>query len=132
MSQKNVEVVKRLYEAWQREGFGVVPELMDPEIEWVNPAHAVEPGIRRGYDEFADAAQSFTSVYRESRVIDATFVDAGDRIAVKAHMRSLGAGTEFPLGAQRGYVFDVRDGKVTRFEWFMHPSEAVEAVGLEE
>jgi hypothetical protein len=33
MSQANVEIVTKLYEAWQRAGFGVVPELMDPEIE---------------------------------------------------------------------------------------------------
>jgi ketosteroid isomerase-like protein len=132
MSQENVDIVISLYEAWQKHGFGVVAELMDQEIEWVNPAYAVEPGIRRGYEEFAVAARSFTSVYRESRVTDATFYDAGDRVAVQAHMSSLGAGTDFPIDAQRGYVFDVRNGKVTRFAWFTDPAEALQAVGLAE
>jgi ketosteroid isomerase-like protein len=132
MSQENVEIVIRLYEAWQREGFGVVPELMHPDIEWVNPAYAVEPGTRRGYDEFAAAAQLFTSVYRESRAIDATFHDAGERIAVKATMASRSTGSDVPIRAQRGYVFELRDGRVTRFAWFNDPAEALEAVGLEE
>lgn len=129
VSQENVETVKRLYEAWQRDGFGVVPELMDPDIEWVNPPNAIEPGTRRGYDGFAAAASLFSSVYRESRVTDATFHDAGDRIAVTASMTSRGAGSEFPIDTQRGYVFDLRDGKVTRFAWFTDPAQALESVG---
>jgi ketosteroid isomerase-like protein len=130
MSQENVEIVRRLYEAWQRDGFDVVPELMDPDIEWVNPAYAVEPGTRHGYAGFAAAARSFTSVYHESRVKDATFYDAGDRIAVNASMASRSVGSEFPIDAQRGYVFDLRGGKVTRFAWFNNPAEALKAVGL--
>jgi ketosteroid isomerase-like protein len=132
MSQKNVEIVRRLYEAWQRDGFGVVPELMDPAIEWVNPPYAVEPGTHHGYTPFAAAASSFASVYPDSRVVDATFYDAGNRIAVKASMVSKSFGSEFPIDAQRGYVFDVRDGKVTRFAWFTDPAEALKAVGLAE
>jgi ketosteroid isomerase-like protein len=132
MPHDNVEIVKRLYEAWQRDGFGVVPELMVPEIEWVNPANAVEPGTRHGYAGFAAAASSFASVYRESLVRDATFYDAGDRIAVTASMTSLAAGSDFPIDTQRGYVFDVRDGRVTRFAWFTDPAEALAEVGLED
>jgi ketosteroid isomerase-like protein len=130
--QENVEIVRRLYEAWQRDGFGVVPELMDPDIEWVNPWYAVEPGTRHGYAGFAAAARSFTSVYHESRVEDATFYDAGDRIAVTASIVSRSVGSEFPIEGQRGYVFDLRGGKVTRFAWFNSPAEALEAAGLAE
>jgi ketosteroid isomerase-like protein len=132
MSQENVQIVRAVYAAWQKDGFGVVPELMDPEIEWVNPAYAVEPGTRRGYDEFAAAARSFTSVYPESRAIDATFHDAGERIAVTATMASRSTGSDFPIHARRGYVFELRDGRVTRFAWFREPAEALVAVGLAE
>jgi hypothetical protein len=66
MSQKNVEAVRCLYEAWEHDGFGVVPELMDPSIEWVNRSYAVEPGIRHGHDGFAAAARSITSIYPDS------------------------------------------------------------------
>jgi ketosteroid isomerase-like protein len=130
MSQENVELVRRLYEAWQRDGFGVVAELMDPGIEWVNPPNAVEPGTRRGYAAFAAAAESFVSVYLESRFTDVSFHDAGDRIAVSATMSSRGGGSEFPIETRRGYVFELRDGRVTRFSWFTDPLEAIEAVGM--
>jgi hypothetical protein len=56
MSQENVELVKRLYDAWEKDGFGVGTAVMDPDIEYVNPPYAVEPGTRPGYEEFAIAA----------------------------------------------------------------------------
>ena len=52
MSEGNVEIVRRFYEAWARGELPGPPELMDPAIEYVNPAGAVEPGIRRGLAAF--------------------------------------------------------------------------------
>jgi ketosteroid isomerase-like protein len=132
MSQENVDVVTRLYEAWQRDGFGVVAELMDPTIEWVNPPDAIEPGTRTGLDAFASAASSFTSVFPDPSVTAVKIYDAGERIAVRATMSSRSVGSEVPISAERGYLFDVRDGKVVRFAWFNDPAEALAAVGVTE
>jgi ketosteroid isomerase-like protein len=48
MSEENVEVVRRFYRAWASKELPGPAELMDPEIEYVNPSGAVEPGTRRG------------------------------------------------------------------------------------
>ena len=128
MSEQNVEVVQRLYAAWQRDGFGVVPELMDPEIEYVNPSYAVEPGIRRGYEEFAAAAEAFTSIWEDSEVLDPELHDFGERVLVRARMKTRSHGNAVPVEAERGYVFDVRDGRVLRFAWFNDPADALEYV----
>ncbi|HMD51111.1 MAG TPA: nuclear transport factor 2 family protein, partial [Solirubrobacteraceae bacterium] len=125
-------VVQRVYQAWQRDGFGVVPELMDPSVEWVNPSYAVEPGTRRGYDEFAAAAQAVLSVYGNYRVSPVRFYDAGDRVAVRAKVTGRSSGNDLPVDTERGYLFDIRDGKVVRWAWFNDPAEALEAVGLTE
>jgi ketosteroid isomerase-like protein len=132
MSQENVEIVQRLYQVWQREGFGVVPDLMDPAIEWVNPSYAVEPGTRQGYDAFAAAAQAVLSVYGDYRVSHVRFYDVGDRVAVRARVTARSLGNDVPIDAERGYVFDIRDGKVVRWAWFNDPTEALKAVGLAE
>jgi ketosteroid isomerase-like protein len=129
MSERNLETVRRLYEAWMRDGFGPVPDLMDPEIEWVNPPYAVEPGTRRGYAGFAAASDAFGAVYRDSRISDPKIYEAGERIAVTARMSTRSVG-DVPLEAERGYVFDLRDGKVVRFSWFVDPAEALAAVGI--
>ena len=126
MSEENIEVVRRLYEAWIRDGFGVVPELMDPEIEYVNPDHAVEPGTRRGFEGFAVAARAVTSVYGGYEVVEPELQDLGERVLVKARVRTRSHANEVPIEAERGYVFDIRDGKVTRFAWFNDFADAAE------
>jgi ketosteroid isomerase-like protein len=129
---RNVEVVRRLYEAWQRDGYGVVQELMDPAIEYVNPSYAVEPGTRRGYDGFATAVGSMRSIYPDISLAPLEFYDAGDRVAVRVRVRARGAGSDIALDSERGYLFDVLDGRVVRFAWFNEPREALEAAGLTE
>jgi len=124
--------VRRLYEAWQRDGFGLVEDLMDPEIEWVNPSYAVEPGTRRGYEGFAAAAEAVLSVYGDYQVSAPRLYDVGDRVAVTARVSTRSLGNDVPIEAERGYVFDVRDGRVVRFAWFNDPAEALRTVGLDE
>jgi ketosteroid isomerase-like protein len=132
MSQENVEIVQRAYCAWQRNGFGVLPELMDPQIEFVNPPYAVEPGIRHGSDEFVAAMRSLFEIFTD---IDATAVEfraVGDRVVVTATMTARSRANAVPVKAERGYLVDVRGGKIARFAWFNHPAEALKAAGLEE
>ena len=126
MSEENIEVVRRLYEAWRRDGFGVVPELMDPDIEYVNPPYAVEPGIRRGYQGFETAARAFSSVYADSEVSDPELEELGGRVLVRARVRTRSHGNAVPLEAERGFVFDIRDGRVVRFAWFNYFADARE------
>jgi ketosteroid isomerase-like protein len=132
VSQENAEVVRDLWSVWERDGIGVVPGLMDPEIEYVNPPYAVEPGTRRGYDEFAAAARALNEVYGGHKITDARLREIGRRVVVTATVATESRENAVPIEAQRGYVFDVRDGRVTRFAWFNDPAEALKAVGLEE
>ena len=57
MSRENVEIVRSFYDAWARDDFPGPVELMDPEIEYVNPAGAVEPGTRSGLAAFTRALE---------------------------------------------------------------------------
>ena len=61
MSEQNVEIVRSFYRAWAHDDLPGPVELMDPEIEYVNPAKAVEPGTRRGVAAFAAAVVSIAS-----------------------------------------------------------------------
>jgi ketosteroid isomerase-like protein len=131
LSQESVSLVRRLYEAWERDGFGVVRELMDPGIEWVNPPYAVEPGTRRGYEGFATAAEAIRAVYPDRRLVPLEFHEAGQRVAVRVRVIARGVGSSVEVDTERGYVFEVRDGKIVRFAWFNDPVEALEAIGLE-
>jgi hypothetical protein len=57
-------------------------------------------------------------------------VDAGDDVVIVGVARGTSlSGVEAQW--HQGYVYTIHEGKLIRFRWFNHPSEALEAVGLE-
>jgi ketosteroid isomerase-like protein len=110
MSEQNVELVQRIYAAW-REGASA-RALMAPDIEYVNPPDAVEPGILRGPASFGRIR------------------DAYDEVVVLATLRAVGRASGVPVERHHGYVWTVRDGLAVRFCWFNDQAEALASVGL--
>lgn len=67
MSESNVEIVRELYRRAAQDGL-FPDELLDDEIEWVNPPDAVETGIRRGRDAFHAALESTGEAFDRTAV----------------------------------------------------------------
>jgi uncharacterized protein len=130
MSLDNVEVVRRIYGAWAHEGSPAASGLLDPEIEWVNPPDAVERGTRHGLDAFGAAADSVSDTFEDVGLDIDEMLDAGDRVVVLATLRGRGRGSGADLERRQGYIWTIRDGKATRFEWFTTPDDALRAAGL--
>ncbi|HYY74354.1 MAG TPA: nuclear transport factor 2 family protein [Solirubrobacterales bacterium] len=132
MSRANLDTVRRIYEVWDKEGSPVSSGLLDPEIEWVNPPEAVEPGTRRGIEAFADAARTVGETFQGVRVEIERLMDAGERVVVIATLRGRGRGSGADVERRQGYVWTIRAGKAVRFEWFNDPAKAMDAAGLRE
>ena len=124
MSAENVELVRSIYRLWAENRSA--SDLVDPELEYVNPPNAVESGIRHGRRALA----SVRDVYPEFRVEPERFVDAGADVVVIGVARATSA-SGLQAEWRQGYVWTVRDGKAVRFRWFNDPAEALAAVGLE-
>jgi uncharacterized protein len=130
MSLENVEVVRHIYGAWKKDGTPVGSGLLDADIEWVNPPDAVERGTRQGLDAFGAAADAVSDTFEGVGVDIDEMLDAGDRVVVLATLHGRGRGSGADLERRQGYVWTVRDGKATRFEWFTTPDDALRAAGL--
>jgi ketosteroid isomerase-like protein len=125
MSQENVELVRRIYELWNSSESAA--DLIDPELEYVNPSYAVESGTRHS----RDTLQKIREVYPDFRVEPERFIDAGEDVVVIGRATGTSdSGVEARW--RQGYVWTIRDGRAVRFRWFNQPAEALEAVGLAE
>lgn len=125
MSEQNVEIVRRIHTAWARgETAG---DLVDRELEYVNPPYAVESGVKRGRRTLA----AIRDVYPDFRFEPEQYRAAGEDVVVigVAHGTSA-SGVEARW--RQGYVWTIRDGRAVRFRWFSDPAEALEAAGLSE
>jgi ketosteroid isomerase-like protein len=126
MSQENVELVRRIYEAWDQGESA--REFIAADVEYVNPSYAVEPGTRHGRKSFALVRETYEDF--ESKI--ERIIDAGDEVVALAHYTASGTVSGVPVAGEHGYVWTVRDGLAVRFQWFQSHREALEAAGSRE
>ena len=135
MSQENVELVRRIWEASERRDTAAVFALYDPAIVWdFSHAAPVElRGLYHGYDGLRQFFRQWLEPFENFHVEAETFIDAGDSVVVgyrqSGRGKASGAEVEMPVAWS---VYRIRDGLVTRIEVFPTKPEAFEAVGLSE
>jgi limonene-1,2-epoxide hydrolase len=132
MSQANVELLRRGAEEIKRGGIGKVnPRLYyHPDVEYVPLRSATEGEYRgiAGIERFiADTEEVFEKFEPHFE-----FLDLGERVLAWGviHVRARGSGIETDIAT--GGIFDLRDGKIVRWEDFGSKEKALKAVGLAE
>jgi ketosteroid isomerase-like protein len=125
MPEENLELVRRIYDAWNRRES--TRELIAEDLEYVNPPYAVEPGTRRGRDTFA----LVTDMIEDFELRIDRFLEAGqEEVVVLAHYTGSGRSSGVPVSGEQGHVWTIRDGSAVRFRWFQSHREALEAAGV--
>jgi ketosteroid isomerase-like protein len=117
MSVENVELVRRIYEdgLFDRDPDRVVHEFATPEIEYVNPPEAIEPGVRRGQAEVVDALRKSSEVFDSKRHELHELFDCGDAVVAAVRFCTESHGVQ--LVQQEAHTWTWRDGRLVRFEW---------------
>ena len=128
MSEQDVELIRRLHEAWiagDREG---ALALADPGIEWVEPADSLEPGTHRGAEGIEASMADWTAPYDEFRFEITELRDLGDGLVLAClHQYGLTHGSTVPVESRIFNLWTVRDGRATRMEMFRTQAEALAA-----
>jgi uncharacterized protein len=130
MSDENLAVVRTFYEVWAR---GELPvELMDPEMEYVNPEGALEPGTRSGRSEVARAMERVLEGWSRWEMEPKEMTARGNDVAVVVHYRALGRTSGIEVEGRESALWTVREGKIIRYEWFHGPDDAQKALQTDE
>jgi len=133
MSQENVEIVRRLYEVWNGpNGREEALAFLSDDFEFVNPDYAVEPGTRHGHAGWSQAMNSLGAAFHhiEHEVGEAR--DLGDRVLCFTTFVARTSADSVAIRQDEPQLWTLRDGKVTRLQWFHDRDEALEAAGLSE
>jgi ketosteroid isomerase-like protein len=136
MSQENVEIVKRVYDAWNRRDEEELLALSHPEVEFVNSPTAVEPGTRRGANEVLAAARMQWDFLRDGRNEIDRIYDRGEEIVVMGRVSRVMPEGDTRIEDQSLASWTIRDGKIVRTEILgfgkAEVEKALEAAGLRE
>jgi ketosteroid isomerase-like protein len=135
MSVQNVEVFKRVVDAYNRRDLDAILNEFDPAVEW-HPLNQVmfgqESRVYRGHEDIRhfmrEVDEAFDAVQLECLEIH----DLGERLVVVGRLtargKASGAETESPIA----WVADFRDGKVIWLRDYLDPNDALGAAGLSE
>ena len=136
MSEENVEIIRRLYDAAAHRDSDAVLALYHPEVE-VDMSRAPcrdlvgkrfyhgHDGLRAFYREWNGAWETVESDVEE-------LIDAGERVISVETTRGCGVASRAPVELHQCGIWTIRDGKVVRVAWVEKRDEALEAAGLRE
>jgi ketosteroid isomerase-like protein len=129
VTDPDIQTVEALMAAFGRGDAEAMLDLQHPDAEWVNPDYAIEPGTRRGREEIGRALARLFEFFEAVEVESMERTPDG-RILVDCRVRTHGLAGSPGMQERTGTLFTVRDGLVTRYEWFRSPEEARDAAGM--
>jgi ketosteroid isomerase-like protein len=135
MSQENLEIVRRVYDAASRRDTATVLALYDPEVELDNTRLQIvggaggvyrgHHGLRKIFREWHDSWQKIEYDFDEP-------IEAGEQVISVVTRRGRGRASGADVEWRGALVWTIRQGKVVRVVWFRTRADALEAAGLKE
>lgn len=130
MSQENVEVVRALLDAWNRDDEPALLACLAPDAVWIAARSDTEgpfyghEGIRRFRSDTFENFAMFEPRF-ELRDLD-------KRVLAWGTIRVRGRGSGIEMDVPGGGVFELRNSKIVRFENHSGRDKVLKAVGLAE
>jgi uncharacterized protein len=133
MSQENVEIVKRAYEAYSRGDLDAVVADIAPDAEYHStgtiPGFA---GVYQGAEEYRRFLSWIWEEFDEPQVNAHEIIDAGDQVLMSLTNRGRGKQSGATVSWHMWLVVTMQDGKLVRAQGFTSKDQALEVVGLSE
>jgi hypothetical protein len=117
MSAQDVDTIRTAYEEFAEHDAAAVLAKLDSRVEWVEGGGGDSPsGTFIGPDAVASGVFAVIGAnFDEYHVDPSEYIDQGSRVVVKGHFSGKNKGGAV-LDTGFEHVFDMRDGKVVRFE----------------
>ena len=131
MSQENVEIVRRVYDALSQGDFERALEDAEPDFEWMPPEQDIQ-GPVQGAESLRRFLKDQNEAFEDFRVEAEELKEHGDQVLALIRVRGRGraSGVEFDIRAATLWTF--RGGRLIRGQVFPEREKALEAAGLRE
>ena len=131
MSQENVEIVRKSFEAIAQDDIEALLRLYDEDVEFLPlTGTQVESGGYRGHDGVRDYFVEVADVWEQIRPYAEDVRAAGDRVVVLGGCAVRGKASDVETDTPMAWVVTVRNGKITSHRGFRTSDQALKAAGL--
>ncbi len=131
MSRENAEIVRRVYDALNRNDVDAAFRDAHPDIE-VTFQRGPLAGTHRGPETPQAVFNDMRAAFDGWIIEPSEVLESGNQVVaiVKNRVRPKGSDVEFET--RNGHLWTIRDGTILSLEGFPNPDEALEAAGLGE
>lgn len=133
MSDANVEIVRRVYDALADPGDDIAA-LWDPDVEfdvsrdiW---AAVVGGGHYRGVEGVRQWMLDLYAAWEQMDIDVEELIDAGDDVVAVIRVAGRGRVSGIEIEYRPAGVWTIRDGRIVRVVWFADRDAALEAAGV--
>jgi ketosteroid isomerase-like protein len=135
VSEENVEIVKRAWEASLRHDNEMAESLYDPEVtvEVMVESNLLDtPAVYRGLDEVREFYGNLLGVFAHVTTTVEEWTDAGDNVVAVLHYWARGKQSGVPVEVRQAHVWTLREGKLWRLRIYPTKADALKALVLSE
>jgi ketosteroid isomerase-like protein len=132
VSEANVDLARRAFEAFAERDLDALLDLMDPEMEFLPvTANLTTGGLPyRGHDGLRRYLEDVGRVWDELRIYPSEFRDLGETVVALGRIHGRGGG--MIIDRPTGWVWRMRDEKIVWGRVYTSQEEALRAAGADE
>jgi ketosteroid isomerase-like protein len=131
MSQEAMEIIQRMFDAWNRGDYDAARDFFDPDVQVEAALGTDFDGTYRGLAGL-ERLMRFWNAFGSFRTDIEKWVPAGDAVVALTHHHATGKRSGIDVDMRNWQVFRVRNGKVVRYGLVRTEAQAVEFAGLRE
>ncbi len=130
MSEENVELQQRAFDAFNRRDLDAFLELADRNVEFTPLNLELEGGSYRGHDGVRSFWKDYLTVFPDFSVALEEVQDLGDVTVARVRLRGRGTGSDVPFEQPIWQVAEWRRKKCVWWHSFRGEHDALKAAGL--
>jgi ketosteroid isomerase-like protein len=130
VSAENVEIVRRMCEAYARGDWETASEGLHPDIEWDASTYTLWPDSPRfrGKDKVFDFFRRFLGTWERYEVTFEEYLDYGDCVVAIVLDRGVGKGSGVEVTREFAQLWELEDGLAVRWTSYPDRDSAIAAV----
>jgi ketosteroid isomerase-like protein len=132
MSRDNVELVRRGYEAFNRQDFEAWLDFLDPQVEFREMVLTPDAATYHGRDAVRTWLKSGQDAFAEVKFRIERTIDGGDAVVAAVRVQGRGAGSGAEFETHIAHASRWRNGRAVFVAAYPELRQALEAVGLSE
>jgi ketosteroid isomerase-like protein len=129
MSQENVEIVRRAFDAFNARDVDELVSLSAESCEWRPFRAQLEGTVYRGHEGIRRFLSDMDEDWEAFRIEPLEFHDLRERVAVIGRVKAVGRGSGLQVDSIAGFVHELEQGRIRTVVSHSDAETALEAVG---